>query len=95
MNAPNHAVPFLEELKQNAYRLKAETFALYLAARHHDTPWHAKLMVAAITAYAFKWIRILYRCWQTKTPYNESVYLKALKRRGPPLLNPSTTVKMT
>jgi uncharacterized membrane protein YkvA (DUF1232 family) len=59
MNASNHAMPFLEELKQNAHRLKAETFALYLAARHHDTPWHAKLMVAAITAYAFSPIDLI------------------------------------
>ena len=42
---------------------------------------------AAVRALAFKWIRILYRCWQTHTPYNEAVYLKALKRRGSPLLN--------
>ncbi len=42
---------------------------------------------AAVRALAFKWIRILYRCWQTNTPYNEAVYLKALKRRGSPLLN--------
>jgi len=28
----------------------------------------------AVRALAFKWIRILYRCWQTRTPYNESVY---------------------
>ena len=25
-------------------------------------------------ALAFKWIRILYRCWQTRTPYNEALY---------------------
>ncbi len=42
---------------------------------------------AAVRALAFKWIRILYRCWQTKTPYNEALYLKALKRRESPLLN--------
>jgi transposase len=42
---------------------------------------------AAVRALAFKWIRILYRCWQTNTPYDEAVYLKALKRRGSPLLN--------
>ena len=41
---------------------------------------------AAVRALAFKWIRILYRCWQTHTPYNESTYLKALERRGSPLL---------
>jgi transposase len=41
----------------------------------------------AVRALAFKWIRILYRCWKTRTPYDESVYLKALKRRGSPLLS--------
>jgi transposase len=41
---------------------------------------------AAVRSLAFKWIRILYRCWQTKTPYDESTYLNALKRRGSPLL---------
>ena len=40
----------------------------------------------AVRALAFKWIRILYRCWQTRTPYDESKYLNALKRRGSPLL---------
>jgi len=41
---------------------------------------------AAVRALAFKWIRILYRCWQTRTPYDEVTYLKALERRGSPLL---------
>jgi transposase len=41
---------------------------------------------AAVRGLAFKWIRILYRCWQTHTPYDESTYLNALKRRGSPLL---------
>ena len=41
---------------------------------------------AAVRALAFKWIRILYRCWQTRTPYDESTYLNALKHRGSPLL---------
>jgi transposase len=43
---------------------------------------------AAVRALAFKWIRILYRCWQTRTPYDEATYLKALQRRGSPLVNP-------
>ena len=37
-------------------------------------------------ALAFKWIRILFRCWQERTPYNEQIYLQALARRGSPLL---------
>ncbi len=39
-----------------------------------------------IRSLAFKWIRIAFRCWKTRTPYDESKYLKALKKRGSPLL---------
>jgi len=42
---------------------------------------------AAVRALAFKWIRILYRCWQARTPYDELTYLEALRRRGSPLLD--------
>jgi transposase len=42
---------------------------------------------AAVRALAFTWIRILYRCWQHRTPYDASVYLQALKRRSAPLLH--------
>ena len=41
---------------------------------------------AALRALAFKWIRILYRCWQDRTPYDEAIYLNALKRRGSSLV---------
>ncbi len=43
---------WLAGLKQRARALKAETYVLYLAARHPGTPWYAKLLVAAIVAYA-------------------------------------------
>jgi uncharacterized membrane protein YkvA (DUF1232 family) len=50
---------FLTELKQRARHLKAETFALYLAARDPRTPWYAKLLVAGIVAYAFSPIDLI------------------------------------
>ena len=40
---------------------------------------------AAIRALAFKWIRILYHCWKTRTPYDESAYVQALHKRHSPL----------
>lgn len=40
----------------------------------------------AVRALAFKWIRIVHRCWQTRTPYDESRYLMALQLRGSPLV---------
>ena len=41
---------------------------------------------AAVRSLAFKWIRILYCCWKTGVVYDESRYLKALERRGSPLV---------
>jgi transposase len=41
---------------------------------------------AALRALAFKWIRILHRCWTDRIPYDESRYLLALKKRHAPLL---------
>jgi transposase len=42
---------------------------------------------AAVRALAFKWIRILYRCWQERTPYDEATYLQALHHRGSALIH--------
>lgn len=41
---------------------------------------------AALRALAFKWIRILHRCWVERVPYDETRYLLELKKRGSPLL---------
>jgi transposase len=43
---------------------------------------------AVVRALAFKWIRILFRCWQNRTPYDEALYLNALRRRQSPLIAP-------
>jgi transposase len=40
---------------------------------------------AAVRALAFKWLRILWRCWQDRQPYCETVYTTALLRAGSPL----------
>jgi len=48
---------------------------------------------AAVRSLAFKWIRILYRCWQTGEAYDESRYLKALERRGSPLLKRQSMIE--
>jgi transposase len=36
----------------------------------------------AVRSLAFKWIRIIYRCWKDGQPYDESIYLNSLRRRG-------------
>jgi len=37
-----------------------------------------------IRALAFKWIRILWKCWQQRSPYDEARYLKQLTHRKSP-----------
>ena len=40
---------------------------------------------AAIRALAYKWIRILFRCWKDRKPYQDEVYTKSLLNHGSPL----------
>jgi transposase len=41
---------------------------------------------AAVRALAFKWIRVLYRCWKDGTPYDDARYLERLRQSASPLL---------
>lgn len=38
---------------------------------------------AALRALAYKWIRIIYRCWKDHVAYDEKKYMESLKRRQP------------
>jgi len=40
---------------------------------------------ASVRALAFKWIRILWRCWRDRRPYDDALYTAALRRSGSPL----------
>jgi len=46
---------------------------------------------AAVRALAFKWIRIAFRCWKDRTPYEERLYQHARQRRQRPL--PTTELR--
>ena len=36
---------------------------------------------AAIRALASKWLRILFRCWKDRVPYDEALYLRSVRDR--------------
>ena len=40
---------------------------------------------ASVRALAFKWIRILWRCWRDRRPYADAIYTSALRRSASPL----------
>jgi transposase len=73
-----------------------QTFVAWAAASIRHAFWaqvysqqqrdKGKTHQAAVRALAFTWIRILYRCWQERTPYDESVYLQALHHHGSSLI---------
>jgi transposase len=54
--------------------------AYYERQRAKGCPHHT-----AVRALAYKWQRIIWRCWQSRTPYCEQTYQAALQRAGSPL----------
>jgi transposase len=40
----------------------------------------------AVRALAFKWIRIIFRCWKDRVAYDEAKYIESLRRRRSPLV---------
>ena len=40
----------------------------------------------AVRALAYKWQRVIWKCWQTRSAYQEEIYEAALKRSGSPLV---------
>jgi uncharacterized membrane protein YkvA (DUF1232 family) len=49
----------IEAWKQQARRLKMETYALYLAYKDPRTPWYARLFAALVVGYAFSPIDLI------------------------------------
>lgn len=61
-------------------------FSFWAKAFYEQQKAKGKSHNTIIRALAFKWIRIAFRCWKDRRPYDESVYLSALKERKSPLL---------
>jgi hypothetical protein len=82
-------LPCPKVLRQPLVEGAAESTRHAFWAQIYDQPQRAqgKAHQAAVRALAFKWLRILYRCWQERTPYAASVYLQALNRRSASLLH--------
>jgi uncharacterized membrane protein YkvA (DUF1232 family) len=57
--AERGVVMVLERLREQARRLKAQTYAIYLVARDPRTPWFAKLLAAIVVGYALSPIDLI------------------------------------
>lgn len=82
--APKFARQSLVEFAAHSIRGSIWALAYYRHCRAKG-----KSHQAAIRAIAYKWIRILYRCWKDRIPYDENIYMAALKRKNVPWLKAS------
>jgi transposase len=68
------------EFAGQSIRWSAWARAFYDQQRQRGNGHHA-----AVRSLAYRWIRIIYRCWQMRVPYSEETYCRALVRRQSPL----------
>jgi len=59
-------------------------YSLWAKAYYDQMSQREKPRSVILRALAFKWLRILFRCWKSRTPYEEAAYLKALQEKGSP-----------
>ena len=77
--APSSRVP-LQTFHQ--YANISIRYSVWAKALYEHLRAKGKGRHAAIRVVAFKWIRIMFRCWQERTPYDEIAYIKTLQKRG-------------
>ena len=61
-------------------------YSSWASAYYHLQRARGKGHQAAVRALAFKWIRVIHRCWKNRTPYDESIHLQQLRKHNAPLL---------
>jgi transposase len=79
-----------------ASKFLRQTFHEFAAHSIKHSPWakayydmmraRGNKYQAAVRALAFKWIRIIFRCWKDSIHYDESVYTASLIKRQSPIL---------
>ena len=76
-------------LRQSFHEYAGESVrhSFWARAYYNEQRARGKSHQAAVRALAFKWIRIIYRCWKSKTAYDEVKYLEGLRQKGSTLLN--------
>jgi hypothetical protein len=83
-------------LRQTFHEWALHSIAYSLWAREYYEQQRAKgkRRNSAIRSLAFKWIRILFRCWKERKPYDEAVYQRALDARRPKKQLPAQPVEL-
>ena len=81
------AVERTEVLRQSFVEWATQTvrYCEWAGAYYELQKGRGKRPQAIYRALAAKWIRILWRCWQDRKPYDDAHYCAALKEHASPL----------
>ncbi len=60
-------------------------FSAWAKAYYQQQRTRQKTHAVILRSLAFKWLRILWRCWKERKPYHEPTYLARLQQRNPAL----------
>src|SRR6266478_9356127 len=101
---PTHLVRLVVHFRRTCPKFLRQTFHEFALHSIGQSEWakayydhlrkdEKKSHHAAVRSLAYKWIRIIFRCWKDGKPYDEEVYVNSLRRRGSqlgPALAPAT-----
>ena len=77
---PKFLLQTFHEFADQARKFSAWSKLYYQQQRARGNDHHA-----AVRALAYKWIRIMFRCWKDRRTYDDALYTKSLAQRGSPL----------
>lgn len=84
--APTFMRQTLHQFAHHSLRYSGWARAYDALQRRRDKDHHA-----AVRALAFQWLRILWRCWQERTAYDETRSHRSLTQRGAPIAHELVT----
>ena len=78
-------------VKQSFHEFAAESirFCDWARCYYDKKRKEGKSHHSAIRALAYRWIRIIYRCWKDCIPYEDGKYMRSLRQRKPDWLQSS------
>ena len=78
-----HACPRFVRQTIHEWALHSIPYCQWARDYYQQQRARGKSTHVAVRALAYKWLRILYRCWQSHTPYSDAHYQQALAKRRP------------
>jgi transposase len=79
--------PLFERQSFHEYAKESVLWCRWAAAYYLDQRSKGKPHHTAVRALAFKWQRIIWRCWMSRTPYKDQTYEAALSKNGSKLVS--------